>query len=41
MPGDATRPVCDLRLYVTDDQDVGRYPDTDWTPGGIQGRRGG
>jgi hypothetical protein len=39
LPGDATCPACGLRLYVTDNQAIGRYPDTGWEPGGIQGRR--
>ena len=37
LPGDATCTACGLRLYVTDSQAVGRYPEKDWTPGGIQG----
>jgi hypothetical protein len=37
-PGDATCPECGLNLYVTADGHLGRYPDPDWQPGGIQGR---
>jgi hypothetical protein len=37
-PGDATCPHCGLQLYATADGQLGRYPDPDWQPGGIQGR---
>jgi uncharacterized Zn finger protein (UPF0148 family) len=39
LPGDATCTHCELRLNVTDNQAIGRYPDHGWAPGGIQGRR--
>ena len=39
LPGDAECAACGLRLYVTDDQAIGRYPEAHWSPGGIQGRR--
>jgi hypothetical protein len=36
---DATCPQCGLRMYLTAAKQVGRYPDPEWEPGGIQGRR--
>jgi hypothetical protein len=38
-PGDGTWPSCGVGLYLTEDGHVGRYPDKDWQPGGVQGRR--
>jgi hypothetical protein len=37
-PSDATCPDCGLNVYDTDGH-TGCYPDPDWQPGGIQGRR--
>jgi uncharacterized Zn finger protein (UPF0148 family) len=38
QPGEATCPECGLRLYATANGQLGRMPDPDWQPGGIQGR---
>ena len=38
-PGDGTCPSCQLRMYLTEDGALGRYPDAGWKPGDIQGRR--
>ncbi|MDQ1441346.1 MAG: hypothetical protein QOG97_1574 [Acidimicrobiaceae bacterium] len=39
QPGDAVCPECGLRLYLTDDGQLGRYLPDGWRPGGIQGYR--
>ena len=39
QPGDAVCPGCGLRMYLTDDGQVGRYQAEGWRPGGIQGYR--
>ena len=39
LPGHAECHACGLSLYVPDTQDIGRYPDSNCSPGGVQGRR--
>ncbi len=39
LPGDATSPACGLRVYITDNHAIGRYPEQGWTPRGIHRRR--
>jgi hypothetical protein len=39
QPGDATCPSCGTPMFMNEKGQVGRYPQPDWQPGGIQGRR--
>jgi hypothetical protein len=39
LPGDGMCAHCGLRLYLTQEGALGRYPDPDWEPGRIQGKR--
>jgi hypothetical protein len=36
-PGDTECPGCGLRLYLTAEDQLGRYLPDGWRPGGIQG----
>jgi hypothetical protein len=38
-PGDGACPSCGLECYLIESGQVGRYPDKEWQPGGIQRRR--
>jgi hypothetical protein len=35
-PGDATCPICGLRMAAKQEGQIGRYLPTDWEPGRIQ-----